>query len=199
MNNNFNLALGENEHKLNEWCYATAKGGTVSQHQLIVTNKRIIALDTKKYKNGDSVSVAETPSDNVSSLNISRSSQNFIPKVIMFGIIALLFLVLFLLSVIKTEPEFGYMAQPVLDLGEFGFIFLPFTVLFCILSVVYALKGSHSLTIVISVDNNVVDAFSLYANTGVVLKTKKKNLKVKVDKNVSYEIFDTLGSLLLTK
>lgn len=199
MSNNFNLTLAENETKLNDWCYATTRGKTVSRHQLIVTDKRIIDLSTKKYKNGDSVRLAEIPSDNVCGLSIARSSQSFIPKAIMFGIMAFVCLVVFLLTVIKTEPEFGYVAQPVLDLGDAGDVFLILAILLCVVAVMYALKGSHSLTIVISVKNASVDTIGLYANAGVVLKTKKKSLKVKVDKNASDEIYDTLGSLLLTK
>lgn len=143
--------------------------------------------------------LAEISSDNVCGLSIARSSQNFIPKAIMFGIMAFVCLVVFLLTVIKTESEFGYVAQPVLDLGDAGIVFLILAILLCVVAVIYALKGSHSLTIVISVKNASVDTIGLYANAGVVLKTKKKSLKVKVDKNASKEIYDTLGSLLLTK
>lgn len=199
MNSNFNLTLGTNENVLNDWCYATTKGSISSRHQLIVTDKRIMALSTKKYKNGDAVRLAEIPSDNVSDLRMVRSSQNFISKAILFGFMALTFLVVFLLSVIKTDSGYGYYKQPVLDLGDMGVLFLLGAILFGAIAVLFALKDSNSLTIIISVDNRAVDVFGVYANAGVVLKTKKKSLKVKVDKKVATEIYDTLGSLLLTK
>lgn len=199
MNNNFNVALGANENVLNDWCYATTKGAVASSHQLIVTDKRIMALSTKKYKNGDVVSLAEIPSNNVSGLRMTRSSQNFISKAVFFGFMALALLLVFLLSVIKTDSGYGYAKQPVLDLGDMGVLFLLLAIAEGVLAVLFALKDSNSLTIVVLVDNRAVDVFGVYANAGVVLKTKKNSLKVKVDKNVAKDIYDTLGSLLLTK
>lgn len=135
-----------------------------------------MALCTKKYKNGDSVRVAEIPSDNVSGLSISRSSQNFIAQAIMLGFMALICLVLFLLSVIKTDSGYWYVKESVLDLGDMGFVFLLSAVLFCIF-ILFAFKDSHALTVIISVDNRAVNAFGVYANAVVVLKTKKNSFK----------------------
>ncbi len=199
MSNNFNVSLGANENVLNDWCYATTKGAVSSRHQLIVTDKRIMALSTKKYKNGDAVSLAEIPSDNVSGLRMTHASQNFISRAVMLGFMALTFLMVFLLSVIKTGS--GYYARPILDFGDksLSLIFLLGAILVGVAAVLWALKDSNSLTIVVSVDNRAVNVFGVYANAGVVLKTKKNSLKVKVDKNVAKDIYDTLGSLLLTK
>lgn len=199
MNNNFNVSLGANENVLNDWCYATTKGAVSSRHQLIVTDKRIMALSTKKYKNGDAVSLAEIPSNNVSGLRMTRTSQNFISRAVMLGFMAFTFLIVFLLTVIKTGS--GYYARPVLDLGDksLSLIFLLGALVLGVATVLWALKDSNSLTIVVLVDNRAVNVFGLYANAGVVLKTKKNSLKVKVDKNVAKDIYDTLGSLLLTK
>lgn len=173
--NNHSLGLAENESIVKSWTYAKTTGKVASTHDLIVTNKRIIAMSNSKMSNGTNVTRNEIRREKISSVYVSASVQNFILLGVIFTILAIAGLVL------------GIQGQTV------GYVMFA---CFAIVAIIFFIKKKSSITLVIC--QNIVNHDALQiAAWGARLKANKTKLKVKVDPTIANEIVRELGGILL--
>lgn len=194
--NNLPVDLTEGERVLKNWKYAKSMFSKASQSKLVITNKRIIHIKEKNYKNGKVVKTSEIANDNVTTVGYEKAVQNFKAVGVLYlliGIIALVFGVVFLIKqkelVYKSDSLSNYMNV---------FIFV-LAVTFCILGIIFLLRNDVRLKVVIMSDYRNIECLGINANSNISLKQKTGAIRVKADKNVAEDIVASLGSLLLTK
>ncbi len=169
--------LAENEKMIKSWTYAKTKGSVGSVHELLVTDKRVIALSNYHYSNGNKIVRNEIRRDNVSNISVSAGIQNF--KVIA---IILLIIALGCIGIGAAAPMV---------------VFIVIGAVLAIIGLVLLFKKNTALTLVVC-GNSCGYGLSVYASMGLQLTEKKnKKLKVKVDADTAKEIVTQIGALLL--
>lgn len=195
--NNLPVDLTEGERVLKNWKYAKSMFSNTSQSKLVITNKRIIHIKEKNYKNGKVVKTSEIANDNVTTVGYEKAVQNFKAAGVLFllmGIIALVFGVVFLIR----QKELVYNTTDSLSNFSNVFIFV-IAVTFCIFGIIFLLRNDVRLKVVIMSDCRNIECLGINANSNISLKQKTGAIRVKADKNVAEDIVASLGSLLLTK
>lgn len=177
--NSSSITLAANETVIKDWTYATTSGSVTSSHHLLVTDKRIISTSNSSYKNGQSSARQEMKRSDVASVVCSCGNQNFKLAAIILFVLAAVFAIIAL-------------AAPA------AFLFI-FTAVFAIIGLILFLKKKSYMTLVISSQARNNTVFGIYANAGVVLKSKNAKLKVKVNGSVANEIVSLIGSLVLAQ
>lgn len=169
--------LAENEKMIKSWTYAKTKGSVGSVHELLVTDKRVIAISNYHYTNGNKIARDEIRRDNVSNVSVSAGIQNYK----FLGIICLII---------------GAVLTVVGAIAPLTF-FLVLGILLVAVGIYLLIKKNVALTLVVC-GNSCGYGLSVSASMGLNLVAKKnKKLKVKVDAATAKEIVTQIGALLL--
>lgn len=174
------MKLAQGEQILKEWNYASSRQkGEKKSASLIVTNKRIVSdvsgnLETSRQ---------EIPLDSVKSLYMKNRTPSKAQPVflIVFGVI-LIILGIGLMSKIGSIALLGAAGIPGALLIVIGIILL------------------SRIAFTLTITTNGVEGDPMEIGASSFSKSKKKagKIKVKVDKDVVGDIFESLGAVILT-
>ncbi len=179
--------LSENEEIIRAWTYAVDNKNR-GEHELVVTNKRIISIDRHRYANGTRTDRQELRNGDISSLSCSAGVQTHFVAAFICCIIAIISLVR---TIIGTVSE-----------GEFNIyiiIMAVITVLFLVLAILFFTRKRTMLNLALYTDTRNNYALSLGASMGLKLRARRRGkVKIKVDPAIAGEIVSTIGAILLT-
>lgn len=177
--------LSENEDIIRSWTYAVENKNR-GEHELIVTNKRIIAIDRRRFANGTRTDRQELRNGDISSLACSAGIQTHFLAAIICCIVAVIGLVQTILNAIP-----GIISGSII----WGVI----TVLFIVLAIIFFTRKKTMLNLALYTDMRNSHALSLGASMGLKLRSKRRGkVKIKVDPVIADEIVSTIGAILLT-
>lgn len=219
-NSNQSLVFADDEGIIKDWNYATTKGKMNSTHNLVVTNKRIIATDTYFYKNGEKTIRQEMRKKDASSVSCYHGNQNY--KIVAIVLLILAAVCLIGGIIIKSSNSKGSSGDVVVESaystqteetfdeaeaaissvlsGVGAVVLIVAGVILAIIGLVLLFKRKSALVLVITSKSRNNTVFGIYANMGVSLKSKKKGkIKVKVDESVAKDVVASIGALLLTE
>lgn len=179
------LTIAENETVVKSWTYATGDSSAKSSHRLIVTDKRVIAIDYKYNSSGSIIERNEIKNAEIAGFSCSAGKSNRIKAGIACIVFGILCFIGFIVGIASDES-----ILPV-------FAFICALVLLCV-GVTLLRSRSYSLVVSISTKTKVDTAFSILANKLSKSKNEFSNIDVKVDINAAEEIVSVLGAILLT-
>lgn len=192
--NNLPVNLTEGERVLKNWKYARSAFSKTSQKKLVITNKRIIHINEKNYKNGKVVKTQELANDNVTTVAFEKAVQNFIAVGILFLIVGIAALAFSVVTIVKQKE-----LAATDSVNPIYIMFIIGSVIVTIIGILLVLRNDIKLKVVIASDYRDIESLGIRANSNISLKQKSGIIKVKVDKNVADDIVASLGALLLTK